>query len=116
MLVTILIGAVIAAGIFDLYLRKKFNIEKNERFMDQFINRGHMLFEIAACVFFLVFISITGVTGKQLYVLLFLFFAMLYAIRTILERLLQREKKKYIISFVYVCICVVCTIGIVLFL
>ena len=116
MLITIIIGAVIAAGVLDLYLRKKFNIEKNERFLDQFINRGHMIFEIVACVVFLVFISVTGVDGKRLYLLLFLFFAMLYAIRTILERLLQREKKKYIISFVYVCICMVCTVGIGLFL
>lgn len=116
MLVTILIGAVITAGIFDLYLRKRFNIEKNEKFTDQFINKKHMLFEIIACVFFLTFISASGMNGKQLYLLVFLFFAMLYAIRTLLERLLYKEKKKYIISIVYVSICLVCAFGILLFL
>lgn len=116
MLVTILIGAVIVAGVFDLYLRKRFAIEKNEKFTDQFINKKHMLFEIIACVFFLSFISASGTTGKQLYFLVFLFFAMLYAIRTLLERLFYKEKKKYIISFVYVCICLVCAFGILVFL
>ncbi|KGR81714.1 DUF4181 domain-containing protein [Lysinibacillus odysseyi] len=116
MFITILIGAVIAAGIFDLYLRKKYKIEKNEKFTDQFVNKKHMIFEIIACVFFLAFLSASGATGKQLYFLVFLFFAMLYAIRTLLERLLYKEKKKYIVSLVYVMICLVCSFGILLFL
>lgn len=116
MFITILIGAVIAAGVFDLYLRKKYQIEKNEKFTDQFVNKKHMLFEIIACVLFLAFLSASGATGKQLYFLVFLFFAMLYAIRTLLERLFYKEKKKYIVSFVYVSVCLISALGILLFL
>jgi len=44
-LVSVLVGAFAAAAILDLYLRKKFNIEKNEKFLDQFLSKGHMIFE-----------------------------------------------------------------------
>ena len=44
MLVSVLIGTFVAATILDLFLRKKLNIEKNEKFSDQFLNKGHMLF------------------------------------------------------------------------
>ncbi|WP_431029953.1 DUF4181 domain-containing protein [Lysinibacillus sp. LZ02] len=114
MLASLVIGAFIAAGILDLLLRKKFSIETNKKFSDQFLNKGHMVFEILIGVAFLMFISTSGVVGKQLYILLFLFFAMLYAVRALLERLLQREKKKYIISLMYVTICLVCSVGILL--
>ena len=116
MLVSVLVGAFAAATILDLYLRKKFNIEKNEKFLDQFLSKGHMVFEILLCIVFLTTISVNAITGKQLYILLFLFFATLYAIRALLERLLQRDKKKYIISLAYVTICLIVVIGIVIFL
>ena len=116
MLVSILIGTFAAATILDLFLRKKLNIEKNEKFSDQFLNKGHMIFEIVLCVVFLTTISANAITGKQLYILLLLFFAALYAIRALLERLLQRDKKKYIISLAYVTICMIVVIGIVIFL
>ena len=116
MLVFVLVGAFAAATILDLYLRKKFNIEKNEKFSDQFLSKGHMLFEILLCIVFLTTISANAIIGKQLYILLFLFFAILYAIRALFERLLQREKKKYIISLAYVTICIIVVIGIVVFL
>ena len=116
MLVSVLIGAFAAAAILDLVLRKKFNIEKNEKFSDQFLSKGHMLFEILLCIVFLTTISANTIIGKQLYILLFLFFATLYAIRALLERLLQREKRKYIISLAYVTICIIVVIGIVVFL
>ena len=45
MLVSVLVGAFATAAILDLYLRKKFNIEKNEKFLDQFLSKGHMIFE-----------------------------------------------------------------------
>ena len=52
MLVSVLVGAFAAAAILDLYLRKKFNIEKNEKFSDQFFSKGHMIFEILLCIVF----------------------------------------------------------------
>ena len=116
MLLSVLIGAFAAAAILDLYLRKKFNIEKNEKFLDQFLNKGHMVFEIVLGIVFLLMVSVNAITGKQLYILLFLFFAALYAIRAILERLFQREKKKYIISLMYVMICIIVITGILFFL
>ena len=116
MLVSVLVGAFAAAAILDLVLRKKFNIEKNEKFSDQFLSKGHMIFEIVLCIVFLTTISANAMTGKQLYILLLLFFAALYVIRALLERLLQREKKKYIISLAYVTICIIAVIGIVIFL
>ena len=54
-------------------LRKKFNIEKNEKFSDQFLSKGHMIFEILLCIVFLTTISANAIIGKQLYILLFLF-------------------------------------------
>ena len=111
-----LVGAFVAATILDLVLCKKFNIEENEKFSDQFLSKGHMLFEILLCIVFLTTISANAIIGKQLYILLFLFFAILYAIRALFERLLQREKKKYIISLAYVTICIIVVIGIVVFL
>ena len=116
MLVSVLVGAFATAVILDLVLRKKFNIEKNEKFSDQFLSKGHMLFEILLSILFLTTISANAITGKQLYILLFLFFAILYAIRALLERLLQREKRKYIISLAYVTICIIVVIGVVIFL
>ena len=116
MLVSVLIGTFVAATILDLFLRKKLNIEKNEKFSDQFLNKGHMMFEILLCIVFLTTIAGNAITGKQLYILLFLFFAALYAIRALFERLLQREKRKYIISLTYVTICIIAVIGIVIFL
>ena len=116
MLVFVLVGAFAVATFLDLFLRKKFNIEKNQKFSDQFLSKGHMIFEILLCVWFLTTISINAVTGKQLYILVFLFFAGLYAIRALFERLLQREKKKYIISLSYVTICIIAVMGIVSFL
>ena len=71
---------------------------------------------ILLCIVFLTTISANAITGKQLYILLFLFFATLYAIRALLERLFQREKKKYIISLAYVTICMIVVIGILIFL
>ena len=116
MLLSVLVGAFATAAILDLVLRKKFNIQKNEKFSDQFLSKGHMLFEILLCIVFLTTISANAITGKQLYILLLLFFAALYAIRALLERLLQRDKKKYIISLAYVTICIIAVMGIVIFL
>ena len=45
MLVSVSVGAFATAAILDLYLRKKFNIEKNEKFLDQFLSNGHMIIE-----------------------------------------------------------------------
>ena len=111
MLVSVLVGAFAAAAILDLVLRKKFNIEKNEKFSDQFLSKGHMLFELLLCVVFFTTISANAITGKQLYILLLSFLAVLYAIRALLERLLQRDKKKYIISLAYVTICMIVIIA-----
>lgn len=115
MFISILIGAFIAAGVLDLILRKFYNIERNQKFSDQFINRKHMIFEIVACIVFLMVLSTGVYVEKQLYVLLFLFFAVIYMIRTFLEYVFLKEKKRYIIAFTYVIICLICSVAILLF-
>ena len=67
MLVSVLIGAFVAAAILDLYLRKKFNIEKNEKFSDQFLSKGHMMFEILLCIVFLTTIAANAPISEVIY-------------------------------------------------
>ena len=99
-LVIILIGFIIL-GIVDLKLRKKYGIEKNEKFMDQYINRTHFIVEIWMYAMFLFLISVKDIVGIPLYFLLFIFFALIFSIRAMLEYVFRRETKRYIISLAY---------------
>ncbi|MEO4052912.1 DUF4181 domain-containing protein [Solibacillus sp. CAU 1738] len=116
MIVSIIFASFIAAGIMDLTLRKKLNIEKNEKFMDQYISKKHFIFEIVLIVLFLTGISTNGYSGKYLYMLLFLFFSVLFVIRAAVEFIFLRDKRKHIISFAYTMICLLCALAIVLLL
>ena len=99
-LIIILVGFVVI-GIADLVLRKKYNIEKNEKFMDQYINRTHFLVEIWMYGIFLLLISLKGTVGIPLYFLLFIFFSLVSSIRAMLDYVFRRETKRHIISLVY---------------
>lgn len=115
MIISVLIGAFIVAGVLDLMLRNSFKIERNQKFSDQFINRKHMIFEIVSYILLLIVVSSGVYVEKQLYVILFLFFAVVYVIRTLLEYVFLKEKKRYIITLMYVCISIICSICILLF-
>ncbi len=96
----ILVGFVIL-GIADLKLRKKYGIEKNERFMDQYINRTHFIVEIWLYGMLLLLVTLKGVVGIPLYFMLLIFFALIYSIRAFLEFVFKRETKRHIVSLMY---------------
>ena len=96
----VLVGFIIL-GIADLKLRKKYNIQKNERFMDQYVSRSHFLVEIWLYVMFFFLITLKEIVGIQLYFLLFIFFALIFSIRAMLDYVFRRETKRHIIALVY---------------
>ena len=96
----ILVGFIIL-GIADLKLRKKYGIKKNEKFMDQYINRAHLIVEIWMYAMFFILISVKNIVGIPFYFLLFIFFALVFAIRALLDYVFRREMKRYIISLMY---------------
>ena len=114
MLVSIIIGGFIATGVLDLFLRKKFNIKKNERFIDQFVGKKHFVFEIFLYVLFLASISLRGLEGKYLYLMLFLFFSVVFVLRAFAEYVFRKEERKYIIAFAYLAVCLLCSVFILL--
>ncbi|MEK4229129.1 DUF4181 domain-containing protein [Solibacillus sp. FSL H8-0538] len=116
MLIAIIIGGFILTGMIDLWLRKKFKIEKNHKFLDQYLNKKHFVFEALACVLFMTFISGNGYTGKDLYFLLFLFFACIFITRAAVEIIFMRAKRKHLISFAYTGVSMLCSVGILLLL
>ena len=116
MVIPILIGGFIAAGVLDMMLRKKYTIEKNEKFMDQYLNKAHLVLEVLACAVFMSAISINGYTGVTLYVLLFLFCAVIFVFRGAAEFIFMRPKRKHLISFTYTTICLLCSACIFLFM
>ncbi|WP_342472561.1 DUF4181 domain-containing protein [Metasolibacillus sp. FSL H7-0170] len=116
MIITVLIVGFLLAGLLDLKLRKKFNIKKNEKFMDQYVHKAHFVLEMLLCAFFIANIAMQGFSGKYLYFLLFLFFALVFAIRVALEYIFMKEQRKYIISIAYVVVCLACATTILLFL
>lgn len=113
-LVIILVGFIVL-GIADLILRKKYGIEKNEKFMDQYISRSHFIVEIWMYVMFLFLVSIKDLVGIHLYFLLFIFFALVFSIRTMLDYVFRRETKRHIISLAYTVVGLVAAILILLF-
>lgn len=116
MLIVVIIAAFIAAGMLDLTLRKKFKIEKNEKFMDQYVGIGHIFLEILLCIAFLAFITVSLFDQKTIYALLLAFIMFLFMVRGLLEFWFRREKGRHIISFTYVGLCAVCSLAIALFM
>ena len=113
-LVIIIIGFIIL-GIADLKLRKKYGIEKNEKFMDQYLNRAHFLVEIWLYAMFFFLISVKGIVGIPFYFLLFIFFALIFSIRALLEYVFRRKTKRYIISLTYTAVGIVAAFLILFF-
>ena len=116
MLIVIVIVAFIGAGMLDLKLRKKFNIEKNEKFMDQYVGIWHLFLEVFLCFSFLSFVTVNLFDQTTIYALLFAFIMLLFMIRGLFEFLFRREKRRHILSFTYVALCAVCSVAIALFM
>lgn len=114
MIALIIILSFFIAGILDLNLRKKLNIEKNSKFMDQYLNKTHFFFEVIFSLIFLTVITTNGFSGKYMYILLFLFFSVLFVLRSAVEYIFLREKRKHIISFVYTFISLLCALAILI--
>ena len=112
MLIVIVIIAFFGAGLLDLNLRKKYNIPKNEKFMDQYVGIWHLFLEIILCFMFLSYVTMKQFDQKTLYSVLFAFIMILFIIRGLLEFWLRREKRRHIISFTYVVLCAICSIAI----
>ena len=90
---------------FDLKLRKKYNIEKNVKFMDQYIGFWHLILEVLLCVVFLWYVTVNLFDKETTMALLFAFIALLFTLRGLFEFILKREKRRHIISFMYVGLC-----------
>ncbi|MGN7476434.1 DUF4181 domain-containing protein [Solibacillus silvestris] len=116
MVIFIVIIAFFAAGMLDLKLRKKFNIEKNEKFMDQYVGIWHFASELILCFLFLSFITVNLFDQTTIYALLFAFIMILFMLRGLFEFWFRREKRKHILSFTYVTLCAICSVGIALFM
>ena len=112
MLIVVVIIAFFGAGLLDLNLRKKYNIPKNEKFMDQYVGIWHFVLEVLLCLMFLSFVTINLFDEKTLYSVLFAFIMILFIIRGLLEFWFRREKRRHIISFTYVVLCAICSIAI----
>ena len=113
-LVIIIVGFIIL-GIADLKLRKKYRIEKNEKFMDQYINRTHFIVELWMYAMFLLLISVKEIVGIPFYFLLFMFFALVFSIRAMLDFVFRRKTKRHIIALAYTAIGFVAAFLILLF-
>ncbi|MEG0385925.1 DUF4181 domain-containing protein [Solibacillus cecembensis] len=116
MLIAILVIGFIAAGLIDLKLRKKFNITKNEKFLDQYVGTWHFVLEAFLCVLFMTFITANLFEQKVIYVLLFAFIMLLFSIRGLLEFLVKRTNRRHILSFTYAVLCGVFSGAVALFL
>ncbi len=115
MLIAVVIAGFFIAGMIDLKLRKKYNIEKNIKFMDQYVGKWHLLLEVLLCLLFLAFVTMYAFDQKTTSILLFIFIMVLFVIRGLLEYLFRKAKKRHVISFTYVGLCAVITIAIFIF-
>lgn len=106
----VIIVAFVVTGLIDLKLRKKFNIARNEKFMDQYVNFTHFTLEAFGCVIFMTYITGTGLTGPTLYSQLFLFLAFFFATRALAEYVYFRPQRKHVMSGGYTVVCAVCSI------
>jgi len=111
-LIVVVIIAIFGAGLLDLNLRKKYNIPKNEKFMDQYVGIWHFALEIFLCFMFLSFVTINVFEQKTLYSVLFAFIMVLFLVRGLLEFWFRKEKRRHIISFTYVVLCAICSLAI----
>lgn len=116
MLIAIVIVSFIAAGIVDLKLRKKFSIEKNEKFMDQYVGKWHFLLEVVLIIMFLSYMSVDYFDQTTIYSLLFAFLMLLFALRGFFEYLFRKDKRRHILSFTYTGLCAIVTLAILLFM
>lgn len=116
MLIAILVIGFIAAGLIDLKLRKKFNITKNEKFLDQYVGVWHFVLEAFLCVLFMTFMTVNLFEQKAVYALLFAFIMLLFTIRGLLEFLVKRNNRRHILSFTYALLCGVFSGAVALFL
>ena len=116
MLIIIVIVAFLGAGMLDLKLRKKYDIEKNQKFMDQYVGIWHLFLEVFLCFSFLSFVTVNLFDQTTIYALLLEFIMLLFMIRGLFEFLFRREKRRHIISFTYVALCAVCSVAIALFM
>ena len=105
MLIIIVIIGLVIVGMFDLKLREKYNIEKNVKFMDQYIGFRHLLLEVFLCLLFLWYVTGNAFDKGTTIALLFGFIALLFTIRGLFEFSLKREKRRHMISFMYVGVC-----------
>lgn len=112
MLIVVVIIAFFGAGLLDLNLRKKYNIPKNEKFMDQYVGIWHLVLEVILCFMFLSYVTMNLFDQKTLYSVLFGFIMILFIVRGLLEFWFRREKRRHIISFTYVVLCAICSIAI----
>lgn len=106
----VIIVTFIVAGLLDLKLRKRFNIARNEKFMDQYVNFTHFTIEAFASVLFMAYITGTGMTGAPLYSQLFLFLAFFFASRALAEYVYFRPKRKHLMSAGYTVVCALCSL------
>ena len=105
MLITIVLVGFLIVGVVDLKLRKKYNIEKNVKFMDQYIGLWHLLLEVFLCLLFLWYMTVHLFDRGTTMSLLFAFIALLFSLRGLFEYILKREKRRHLISFMYVGLC-----------
>ncbi|ATP39717.1 hypothetical protein CSE16_06430 [Solibacillus sp. R5-41] len=116
MLIAILVIGFIAVGVIDLKLRKKFNIPKNEKFLDQYVGIWHFTLEAFLCVLFMMFMTVNLFEQKAIYVLLFAFIMFLFTLRGLLEYVFKRKNRRHILSFTYAVLCGVFSGAVALFL
>lgn len=105
MLITIVLVGFLIVGVADLKLRKKYNIEKNVKFMDQYIGFWHLILEVFLCLLFLWYMTGHLFDRGTTMVVLFAFIALLFTLRGLFEFILKREKRRHLISFMYVGLC-----------
>ena len=115
MFIWIILISFIIIGILDVSLRKRLNIPKNERFMDQYVGRKHFIIELWLCIMFLVLVTVRQLSGIQLYVVLFLFIALVFAIRSLAEYVFRKQEKRHYISLIYTFVSLICSIMILFF-
>lgn len=116
LLIVIVIAAFIASSMLDLKLRKKFNIEKNQKFMDQYVGIWHLFLEGILCVFFLLFITLNLFDQGTIYAFLFAFIMLLFIVRGLLEFWFRNDKKRHVLSFTYVGLCAVISMALAIFM
>ncbi|MEG0471713.1 MAG: DUF4181 domain-containing protein [Solibacillus sp.] len=105
MLIVMIIFGLISVGVIDLKLRTKFNVPKNEKFLDQYVTIWHFFLEAFMCVLFMMYVTANIVEQKAIYTLLLAFIMFLFIVRGSLEYLFRKNYRRHIISFTYAVLC-----------